>query len=157
MPSVPGLIWLANMLFGAIELVLQNSQMCCCFVPAHDLCYCGQQLRPTAARLLTKADCQRNTCLYWFCELCDIFQVWCCVRAVFCHVSVQYLVSIAAQARHDITWHWVQAMRLACKRLRLTEVAQGLAALHPHAPAHQDLHSLLGLLCPPLCTAFFPR
>ena len=49
----------------------------------------------------------------------------------------------------------VQALQLACARLRLTEVAGGLAALHEHA--QQDLQSLLGLLCPSLCTAFFPR
>ena len=49
----------------------------------------------------------------------------------------------------------VQALRLACERLRLVEVADGLAALSPHAK--QDLASLLSLLCPPLCTAFFPR
>lgn len=49
----------------------------------------------------------------------------------------------------------VQALRLACERLKLPEVADGLAALN--AQAQQDVQSLLALLCPPLCTAFFPR
>ncbi|KAL3146697.1 hypothetical protein ABBQ32_000921 [Trebouxia sp. C0010 RCD-2024] len=49
----------------------------------------------------------------------------------------------------------IAALQLACERLRLTQVANGLAALNQHT--QQDLQSLLGLLCPPLCTAFFPR
>ncbi len=49
----------------------------------------------------------------------------------------------------------VQALRLACEKLRLVHVADGLAALSAHA--QQDLPSLLAMLCPPLCAAFFPR
>lgn len=81
---------------------------------------------------------------------CECFEC-----AVLCNIYVQCFVSLVTQARHEPTWHWVQALRLACERLRLTEVAEGLAALNAHA--QQDLHSLLGMLCPPLCTAFFPR
>ena len=50
---------------------------------------------------------------------------------------------------------WLQALRHACEKLRLDHAADGLAALSAHA--QQDLPSLLALLCPPLCAAFFPR
>lgn len=56
---------------------------------------------------------------------------------------------------HQEALHELQALQLACERLRLTEVANGLAALNQHT--QQDLQCLLGLLCPSLCTAFFPR
>lgn len=49
----------------------------------------------------------------------------------------------------------IKALRMACQRLRLVHVADGLAALSPHA--QQDLSTLLAVLCPPLCEAFFPR
>lgn len=44
---------------------------------------------------------------------------------------------------------------MACEKVRLVHVADGLAALSMHAL--QDLASLLRMLCPPLCAAFFPR
>ncbi len=49
----------------------------------------------------------------------------------------------------------MQALRSACEKLRLIHVSDGLAALSAHA--QQDLPSLLAMLCPPLCAAFFPR
>ncbi|DBA89055.1 TPA: hypothetical protein ACH3X2_000264 [Trebouxia sp. C0005] len=49
----------------------------------------------------------------------------------------------------------IKALRLACEKVRLVHVADGLAALSAHA--QQDLPSLLAMLCPPLCAAFFPR
>ncbi|KAL0053523.1 hypothetical protein WJX82_006983 [Trebouxia sp. C0006] len=49
----------------------------------------------------------------------------------------------------------IKALRSACDKLRLVHVADGLAALSSHA--QQDLASLLAMLCPPLCAAFFPR
>ena len=49
----------------------------------------------------------------------------------------------------------MQALRSACIKVRLVAVADGLAALSVHA--QQELPSLLAMLCPPLCAAFFPR
>ena len=72
------------------------------------------------------------------------------------HVSAALLPRMATRAQlqsHHLLR--VQAHRSACEKLRLVHVADGLAALSAHA--QQDLPSLLAMLCPALCAAFFPR